>query len=136
MMAQQRNQNFPNMREVLAKISAGLAELCEAYHVPPFDPHSIFMYAEQLTIVFIPKMFQPGGNIFDDRYIFVGPSILPRHENSNFPLDKLSNKPILYISLGTVFNNQPDFFKLCFEAFGEQSWQVVLSIGSMSIQLH
>lgn len=129
MMAQQRNQNFPNMGEVLVKISAGLAELCKAYHVPPFNPHSVFMYAEQLTIVFIPKMFQPEGDAFDERYIFVGPSILPRHENSNFPLDKLSNEPILYISLGTVFNNQPDFFKLCFEAFGEQPWQVVLSIG-------
>jgi MGT family glycosyltransferase len=129
MMAQQRNQNVPNMRDVLAKISAGLAKLCEAYHIPPFDPQSIFMYAEQLTIVFLPKMFQPDGNTFDERYVFVGPSILPRHENTNFLLEKLSNKPILYISLGTVFNNQPDFFKLCFEAFAGQPWQVVLSIG-------
>jgi len=41
------------------------------------------------------------------------------------PIDNLSSKlPILYISLGTVFNNQPDFFKMCFEAFGEQSWHV------------
>jgi len=129
MMAQRRNQNFPDMREVLAKISAGLAELCESYHIPPFDPHSIFMHAEQLTIVFMPKPFQPEGDALDERYLFVGPSILPRHENNHFPLDKLSNEPILYISLGTVFNNQPDFFKMCFDAFGEQPWQVVLSIG-------
>src|SRR5262249_40511123 len=98
--------------------------------VPPFDPQDIFMHAEPLTIVFIPKAFQPEGDTFDQRYIFVGPSILQRHENNNFPLDKLSNElPILYISLGTVFNNQPNFFKLCFEAFGKQPWQVVLSIG-------
>ncbi|HWS85163.1 MAG TPA: macrolide family glycosyltransferase [Ktedonobacteraceae bacterium] len=130
MMAQQRNQDFSNMREVIAKISTGLADLCEIYHVPPFDLRSIFTHDGQLIIVFIPKAFQPMGETFDERYLFVGPSILPRHEDSDFPLDKLSNEqPILYISLGTVFNNQPEFFKMCFEAFGEQPWQVVLSRG-------
>jgi MGT family glycosyltransferase len=36
---------------------------------------------------------------------------------------------VFYISLGTVFNNRPDFFQLCFQTFGEQPWQVVLSHG-------
>ena len=34
-----------------------------------------------------------------------------------------------YISLGTIFNNEPSFFKQCFEAFGESNYQVVLSRG-------
>ncbi len=130
MIAQQQNQNFSNMREAMAKISAGMAELCEAYHVPPFDMRGAFMHAERLNIVFLPKAFQPAGDTFDERYLFAGPSILPRHEANDFPFEKLSNeRPILYISLGTVFNNWPDFFKMCFEAFSEQPWQVVLSIG-------
>jgi len=130
MMAQQRNQNFPNMREMVEKVNAGLAELCEIYHIPSFDMRSAFTHAGELVIVFIPKAFQPLGETFDEHYSFVGPSILPRHENSDFPLDKLSSeRPILYISLGTVFNNQPEFFKMCFEAFAEQRWQVVLSRG-------
>jgi MGT family glycosyltransferase len=130
-MAQQRNQDFSGMRDVMAKISAGLAELCETYHVPPFDLRSIFTHGGEFVIVFIPKAFQPMGETFDEqRYVFVGPSILPRHEDSDFPLNKLSDEqPILYISLGTVFNNQPEFFKMCFEAFGELPWQVVLSRG-------
>ncbi len=130
MMGPEQKLNFANMREAIAKVNAGLAELCETYHVPPFDMRSTFTHAGKLMIVFIPKEFQPFGDTFDERYIFVGPSILPRHEASDFSLDQLSDKrPILYISLGTVFNNQPAFFKTCFEAFGEQPWQVVLSRG-------
>src|SRR5581483_8771844 len=37
---------------------------------------------------------------------------------------------LLYISLGSVAIPQPAFFKVCFEAFAEQPWQVVLSVGS------
>ncbi len=130
MMAQQRSQNFASMLEVIGKIDAGLAELCEIYHVPPLDMRSVLASTGQFGIVFIPKEFQPFGDTFDECYLFVGPSILPRHEESDFSLDKLSNeRPILYISLGTVFNNQPEFFKMCFEAFGGQSWQVILSRG-------
>jgi MGT family glycosyltransferase len=101
-------------------------KLCEAYQVPPTGLHG--EVAAQLYIVFLPKEWQPNGHLFDEHYLFVGPSILARHEESNFPFDQLSDKvPILYISLGTLFNNWPNFFKMCFEAFGEQSWQVVLS---------
>jgi MGT family glycosyltransferase len=103
-------------------------KLCETYHVPPASPHG--EVAAQLRIVFLPKEFQPDGYLFDKRYLFVGPSILARHEESSFPFDRLSdNSPILYISLGTIFNNWPQFFKMCFEAFGGQPWQVALSTG-------
>jgi MGT family glycosyltransferase len=85
---------------------------------------------EEFNIVFIPKEYQPKAETFDESYLFVGPSILPRHDAPDFPFEQLkSNLPLLYISLGSVFTNQVDFYKHCFAAFGEQSWQVVLSIG-------
>ena len=40
-----------------------------------------------------------------------------------------SDLPLLYISLGSIFTNQPEFYKQCFAAFADQPWQVVLSIG-------
>ena len=129
-MRQKQGSSFFGMREAMEKVNAGLAELCEAYHVPPFDMRSTFTHAGEMVIVFLPKAFQLFGDSFDERYIFVGPSILPRHQDTDFPLDQLSDKlPILYISLGTVFNDRPEFFKMCFEAFGGQPWQVVLSRG-------
>jgi MGT family glycosyltransferase len=118
------------MRDVLRKANASIAEVCASYHRPPMDLPSILMYAEPLNIVFFPRAFQPAGETFDERHLFVGPSILPRHQATDFPLDQLSpTRPLLYISLGTIFNNEPTFFKQSFEAFGESDYQVVLSRG-------
>ncbi len=118
------------MRDVLRKANASIAEVCAIYHLPPMDLPSILMYTEPLNIVFFPKAFQPAGETFDERHLFVGPSILSRHQATDFPLDQLSSeRPLLYISLGTIFNNEPAFFKQCFEAFGESNYQVVLSRG-------
>lgn len=130
MTAPEQSEALQGRSEAMEKISTELRALCEKYHVPPFDLRSAFTHAEQLNIVFLPREFQPSGDTFDDRYVFVGPSILARHGASDFPLGTLnSERPILYISLGTVFNNQPEFFRSCFEAFGETPWQVLLSRG-------
>ncbi len=119
-----------NRREMIGKMQADMKEICEIYHVPPLDWISAFTQAEALNIVFLPKAFQPEAESFDERYLFVGPAILSRHEAIDFPLEKLTGeRPVLYISLGTAFNNQPQFFKDCFEAFRGQDWQVVLSRG-------
>jgi MGT family glycosyltransferase len=126
-------QNLPSMsdmRAIVGKMQEDMKEICEAYHVPPLDWRSSFTQSEALNIVFVPKAFQPHAESFNDSYLFVGPSILSRHEATDFPLEKLAGeRPVLYISLGTIFNNQPEFFKACFEAFGGGNWQVVLSKG-------
>ncbi len=91
---------------------------------------SMFSSIEQLNIVFIPRFFQPMEETFDERFLFVGPPILPRYQETPFPLDQLRDDlPLLYISLGSIATNQPEFYKHCFEAFGEQAWQVVLAVG-------
>jgi len=77
----------------------------------------------------LPRAFQPAGETFDERFVFVGPSILPRKDAQAFPLDRLEAQPTLFISLGTAFNNRPDFFKLCLRAFDHQPWQVVMAHG-------
>jgi len=121
---------MPAAREMMERMSARMAEQGESSTNPLADLFSVFSHAEQLNIIFIPKEFQPAVETFDDRYLFVGPSILPRHEAPDFPFDQLSSeRPLLYISLGSIFTNQPEFYKQCFAAFADQPWQVVLSIG-------
>ncbi len=86
--------------------------------------------AADLNIVFLPRAFQPAGETFDERFVFVGPSLqAQRHYSGDFPLDRLDKHPQLYISLGTAFNNQAEFYNLCFDAFGQTEWQVVLAFG-------
>jgi MGT family glycosyltransferase len=123
-------QTMPAGRGLRAKMEAVMAE----EGTSPEDPNnflfSLFAYAEEFNIMFLPRDFQPAGETFDDRFLFIGPSISVRHEASDFPFDRLSNdRPLLYISLGSIATNQPEFYKQCFAAFAEQPWQVVLSIG-------
>ena len=123
----QRFQLSPERMDILNTTLAQLSALCGT---PPFDMRSILMHTEPLKIVFLPRAFQPGGETFDEDYLFVGPSLQPhRDESLNFPFEQLGTHPLLYISLGTVFNNQIDFYRTCFTAFGDTAWQVVFSVG-------
>lgn len=116
--------------EQMASLNSQLAQVCTTYDQPPLTVESAFIATELLNIAFLPRSFQPGGESFDDHVLFVGPSLQSqRHEQSSFPFALLDDRPHLYISLGTVFNNQVDFYNLCFAAFGDTEWQVILSTG-------
>ena len=108
-----------------------IANLCKQYAIPQFGLQNFLSHAEPLTIVFLPRAFQPAGETFDDHFVFVGPSLALRHNETSFQFisNNQDDQPVLYISLGTVFNEQPTFFQICFEAFGNQPWRVVLSHG-------
>ncbi|MEI4801643.1 macrolide family glycosyltransferase [Bacillus sp. FJAT-51639] len=82
-----------------------------------------------ITIVFTSKLYQPRAEVFDDSFIFVGPSISPRKDVSHFPIEKLKTERVIFISLGTVFNQQPKFYEKCFEAFQDMEATVVLAVG-------
>ena len=82
-----------------------------------------------LNIVFITKEFQIYNNEFrDEKWTFVGPSISDRNDINNIPFEKMKNK-IIYVSLGTVFNDSLSFFKKCIEAFKDKDVSVIMSIG-------
>lgn len=82
----------------------------------------------QLTLVFLPRSFQIAGDTFDDTYRFIGPSIGHRAHSTGWqpPSD---GAPVLFVSLGTAFNDRPDFFALCAEAFRGTAWHVVMATG-------
>lgn len=119
------------MLAMLGRVNADLAETSARYGVAPLEIRDLLSYAAALNIVFVAPDFQPSADAFGDRFLFVGPSIPPHQPSGEFPLDQLdADRPLLYISLGTIFNNQPEFFKTCFEAFGDSSYQVVISAGT------
>ena len=83
----------------------------------PFTGLEAFFGSEALIIMFIPKEFQADGDKFDaNRFVFVGPSIQPHPDDSQFPVEKLLGRTTLYISLGTIMNNQANFYNMCFAA--------------------
>ena len=76
------------------------------------------------TIVYTSKYFQPYSETFNDNYIFVGPILRESIEK----LEK-DEKPIVYISLGTVNNNNKTFYENCFEALKDENIKVIMSVG-------
>lgn len=91
--------------------------------------NDIFCSKEKLSIMFTSRAFQIYEEAFDDSYCFTGFSVYPRKESDDFPYDWLNGKPIVYIALGTIFNNKSDFYLQCIEAFRDSDRQVVMAVG-------
>ena len=77
------------------------------------------------------KLFHPESQVINDHsFYFLGPSIEERPEEDNINFKKDKNKKLIYISLGTLFSLNIDFFQKCIEAFGNsKEFQVIMSIG-------
>ncbi|WP_432142137.1 macrolide family glycosyltransferase [Streptomyces sp. bgisy084] len=101
-----------------------------AEHGVTVGPESILSGTENLNLVSIPREFQPAGDTFDERFHFIGPSLGSReHAEPWSPADPES--PVLFISLGTVFNDRPEFYRTCIEAFRDGPYQVAMAIGDL-----
>ncbi|MBU3177554.1 glycosyl transferase [Clostridium estertheticum] len=83
-----------------------------------------------INIVYTSRYFQICNENFDDRYKFIGPSIADRNEETNFSLETNDKKKVIYISLGTVYNNNSiEFYESCFKAFGNMDLNIIMSVG-------
>ena len=76
------------------------------------------------TIVYTSPEFQPCADTFSERYAFVGPILRPVTQ----PLAKAA-QPTVYISLGSVDNRHPDFYRRCLAALADAPYRVILSVG-------
>ena len=76
------------------------------------------------------KLFHVDSKIIDDSFYFIGPSIEERPLDTSFNFKKDENKKLIYISLGTIFNDSIEFYKTCIETFENlKEFQVIMSIG-------
>lgn len=79
---------------------------------------------ETNTIVYTSRKFQPMVETFSERYVFVGPSVA-----NIYPGGGKKERPQVYISLGTVLNNNVAFYKECIDALKDMECNVVISAG-------
>ena len=77
------------------------------------------------SIVYTSRRFQPYSESFSDHYAFVGPSVF-----SDVLPEKEKNRPLIYISMGTVINDRPDFYKKCIDALKDMNVDVMISCGN------
>lgn len=77
------------------------------------------------SVVYTSRRFQPYVESFTNHYVFVGPSVSSKAEP-----DKESRRPLVYISMGTVINDRPDFYQKCIEALKDEDVDVIISCGN------
>ena len=113
----------PELREFRANVAAFAAE-----HGLAAERLMTSSTNTGVNLVFIPREFQIVNETFDDTFHFIGPSVDSRVSSGDWqpPGD---GAPVLFISLGTVFNDRPEFFTLCAKAFGDSAWHVAMAVG-------
>ena len=117
--------------ESMRRWMSALAGLRERFGVPGLhNPFELMHAYGDLNLIYTSRAFQPHAQAFDDkRFQFVGPSLSPRPDTPRFPFEALDGRPLLYISLGTVYRDRGPFFHACIEAFANAPWQVVMAVG-------
>jgi MGT family glycosyltransferase len=83
---------------------------------------------DDFNVVFVPRSFQVAGETFDQRFVFAGPCYLRQRLEQHWQPPP-GEPPILLVSLGSTWNEHPEFFQVCAHAFAETPWHVVLAIG-------
>jgi MGT family glycosyltransferase len=81
-----------------------------------------------LNVVYTSREFQPRAGLFDDTYRFVGPSVAPRGDEEGWA-HELGDDPVIYVALGTIFNDCLPFYRTCLEALAGMKHRVVMSVG-------
>ena len=82
----------------------------------------------KLNLVYTLREFQPYEEDFpNEQYKFLGPSIYKR-KNEKFDYKK-GEKPVIYVSFGTVLKGAVSFFQNCIEAFRDEDVDVIISVG-------
>lgn len=84
--------------------------------------------ARDTAIAFIPRSFQEKPDTIPPGVTFVGPEIRPLAAQPGWRL-KTAGRPVVVISLGSVYTHQTAFFRTCIQAFTNSEWHVVMAIG-------
>jgi MGT family glycosyltransferase len=120
---------FLDGRRELREFNAVSKQLQRAYHCSRIGVGDAYNNLGGLNIVYSITELHAWPNSFDERFTFVGSFLDDRGAKPAFPFDEVGDQPMIYISLGTIFNARADFYRLCFEAFANSEYRVVMAIG-------
>jgi MGT family glycosyltransferase len=116
----------PGLHPQLDFIYTELQNAAYEWKIGPIPIMDILFKKEAFNLVYTSMLFQPDGFMFDDSFHFVGPTIQESNENLDFSLK--SSSKIIYISV-EIKNKFYDFYLKCKEAFSNENYQVILSLG-------
>ena len=109
----------------------GLYAISQKYHINLHDfVGLIFTPNRYKKLILTSKFFHLRPEDTDETCYFIGPHIENRVVNADFDFQKDENKKLLFISLGTIFGKDLEFYHRCIEAFRDsEEYQVIMSVG-------
>ena len=99
------------------------------YGVRHLDIYEIFEGRGDFNISTLIRAIQPGGETFGDDFLFAGAQIGPRVEQDGTWQPPQDGRPLLFTSLGSLFNNWPEFYQMLFPIVRELDLHVLCAIG-------
>jgi len=106
------------------------------FTLPP-NTMELMLYPSPLKLVYTSRYFAPASAYLDETCRFVGPPIYERQEDLDFPFERLENKKVLYISLGTVFGNfDTHVYDVFSAAFADWDGIVVMAAHGVDLTDH
>ncbi|WP_236897363.1 macrolide family glycosyltransferase [Clostridium beijerinckii] len=123
------NENLIKNHPVIETYKKVSRQLKEEFNVEmSHNIFDLFFNKGDINIVYTSKYFVAHPEYYDESFKFIGPPIYDRKENLDFPFEKLEGKKVVYISLGTVFNNtDSNLYDIFFKTFGNTDEVVVMT---------
>lgn len=104
-------------------------EIAKRYGVPSLGLMGIINGLGDLSISYLSSYFQAYADSVSPTVRFVGRVMEDTPPDTSFPFDLARGRRIVYISLGSLINENVDFFKACIEAFTGADEYVIMSTG-------
>lgn len=104
--------------------------LGKKYGVKPLDQFSLLNAPGDISISYTSSYFQPFANTLPKSIHFVGWTASSSHSDSSFSFERVKGRRLIYVSLGTVNNDDAAFFTACIEAFAGRDEFVMMTTGN------
>jgi MGT family glycosyltransferase len=128
----------------LGRIRAVRRRLLDAERVDIGGPLQLLSNRGEVTIVFTSRQLQPAASRLGPGVEFVGAPLAEpgaaadaaawAHERPGDPLmaelDRLADRELIYVALGTLYNDRPAFLRACAEGLSGPGRAVLLALGS------
>jgi MGT family glycosyltransferase len=114
----------PGFAEYLERLDAFLTG-----HGLSMTPEEFLSPGMLRDVAYFPRAFQYRGDVFGDHYCFAGPYIRRRPDTGAGWVPPAGARPVVMVTLGTIYNRDLDFYRTCFAAFADSPWHVVIAVG-------
>lgn len=124
-------ENIPKTHPLRIAAEGMAQEYAAKYGCRVMSFKEIFDGQGDFNLVMVQKRLVPNNESFDDNFVFTGVQIGKRPAFGTWKAPD-NGKPLLYSSLGTAFNNWPEYYPILFDAVRDLDINVFAALGAIA----